>query len=210
MEKRRIAKVLGVLLSAVFIVSIATASFAADDFKKYGVRIRGLYIMPDEKIDSRLSALNLAVKDATAPELDFEYFVTKNFSVELDLALSKHDITADGTEVGHVWLLPPSLYVKYHPLPDFIVSPYVGFGMNVVMPFDERLNLGSGKVSDFKVDSTVGWAAKVGADIPIAKNVYLNVDAMYYNTETKMQVGGIKYDLDINPFIISTGIGVRF
>ena len=204
--ERRIAKVLGVLLSAVFIISLASASFAADDFKKFGVRIRGLYIMPDEKIDSRLSALNLAVKDATAPELDFEYFITKNFSAELDLALSKHDITAGGNEIGHVWLLPPSLYVKYHPLPDFIVSPYVGFGMNVVMPFDERLN----GVSDFKVDSTVGWAAKVGADIPIAKNVYLNLDAMYYNTETKMQVGGIKYDLDINPFIISTGIGVRF
>ena len=138
--ERRIAKVLGVLLSAVFIVSLASASFAADDFKKYGVRIRGLYIMPDEKIDSRLSGLNLAVKDATAPDSDFEYFVTKNFSAELVLALSKHDITAGGNEIGHVWLLPPSLFVKYHPLPDnCIVSPYVGFGMNVVMPFDERL-----------------------------------------------------------------------
>ena len=63
----------------------------------------------------------------------------------------------------------------------------------------------------FKVDSTVGWAAKVGADIPIAKNVYLNLDAMYYNTETKMTACRCtKLDLDINPFIIGTGIGVRF
>jgi outer membrane protein len=210
--ERRIAKVLGVLLSAVFIISLASASFAADDFKKYGVRIRGIYIMPDESAKSLEAALGtkVNVKDAVTPELDLEYFVTKNFSAELVLALSKHDITVGGSDSGHVWLLPPSLFVKYHPLPNFIVSPYVGFGMNVVMPFDEKLNPnGLGNIP-FKVDSSVGWAAKVGADIPIAKNVYLNLDAMYYNTETNMYVNGTKYNLDINPFILGTGIGVRF
>jgi outer membrane protein len=96
--------------------------------------------------------------------------------------------------------------VKYHPLPDNCsISPYVGFGMNVVMPFDEKLT-----GFNMKVDSSVGWAAKVGADIPIAKNVYLNLDAMYYNTETQMTLQGVgKFDVDINPFIIGTGIGVR-
>jgi outer membrane protein len=201
--ERRFAKVLGVLFSAVFIISLASASFAADDFKKFGVRIRGIYIMPDEKIHG-LSGVE--VKDAVTPALDFEYFVTKNFSAELVLALSKHDIAVDGNTVGSLWLLPPSLYVKYHPLPDAKISPYVGFGMNVVMPFDEKLT-----GANIKVDSTVGWAAKVGADIPLTKNVYLNVDAMYYNTETKLTVQGAgKFDLDINPFIIGTGIGVRF
>jgi outer membrane protein len=199
-----------VLLSALFVVSMVSVSFAADQgFKKFGVRVRGLYIMPDEKVDPVLESAvgaKIGVKDATAPELDLEYFATKNFSAELVLALSKHDITAGGNDVGHVWLLPPSLFVKYHPMPDCPISPYLGFGMNVVMPFDERLN----GVSDFKVDSSVGWAAKVGVDIPVASNVYLNIDGMYYNTETQMQALGSKFDLDINPFIISTGIGFRF
>ncbi len=197
------------LLSALFVVSMVSVTFAADNsFKKYGVRIRGIYIMPDESASALESALGVkvGVADAVTPELDLEYFITKNFSAELVLALSKHDIEINRNDEGHVWLLPPSLFVKYHPMPDAKISPYVGFGMNVVMPFDEKLN----GVNDFKVDSSVGWAAKVGVDIPIAQNVYLNVDGMYYNTETKLTALGAKWDLDINPFIIGTGIGVRF
>jgi outer membrane protein len=105
--ERRIAKVLGVLLTAVFVVSLASASFAADDFKKYGVRIRGIYIMPDEQVDNTLKNIvgaQINVRDAVTPELDFEYFATKNFSAELVLALSKHDIAIGGNTLGSLWL----------------------------------------------------------------------------------------------------------
>jgi len=210
------AKSFVVLLVVALLVSVASISFAADpactpqekSFERYGVRIRGIYIMPDEKVDSRLSALGVVVDDAVAPELDLEYFITRNFSGELVLALSKHDIMINngGTNAGSLWLLPPSLYVKYHPIPQYVVSPYVGFGMNVVMPFDEKLTIDP----SFKVHSSVGWAAKVGADIKITNHVYLNVDAMYYDCRPDMTVGGTKYKLDLNPFILGTGIGVRF
>lgn len=204
------------MLVVTLILSVASISFAADPacmpqektFKKYGVRIRGIYIMPDEKIDSRLSGLGLVVDDAVTPELDLEYFITKNFSTELVLALSKHDIMADngGVNIGSLWLLPPSLYVKYHPLPTAKISPYVGFGMNVVMPFDEKLT----GASTFKVNSSVGWAAKVGADVRITDSVYWNIDAMYYDCRPDMNIEGTTYKLDLNPFILGTGIGVRF
>jgi len=209
------AKSFVVLFVVTLLLSVAAVSFAADPacmpqektFKKYGVRIRGLYIMPDEKVDSRLSAARIVVDDAVTPELDLEYFITKNFSAELDLALSKHDIMADngGVNIGSVWLLPPSLYVKYHPVPQYKISPYVGFGMNVVMPFDEKLTGAS-----LKIESTIGWAAKVGADVKITDNVYWNVDAMYYDARPGMKIDGVKYKLNLNPFILGTGIGVRF
>lgn len=209
------AKSFAVFLVVALLLSVASISFAADPaclpqekpLQKYGVRIRGIYIMPDEKVDSRLSPLRLAVDDAVTPELDFEYFITKNFSTELVLALSKHDIMADngGVNVGSLWLLPPSLYVKYHPLPNAKISPYVGFGMNVVMPFDEKLD-----GANFKVNSTVGWAAKIGADVKITEHVYWNVDAMYYDCRPDMNIEGTTYKLDLNPFILGTGIGVRF
>lgn len=197
------------MLSALFLFSTVSVSFAADkDFNRYGVRIRGLYIIPNEHVDNALKPLGLVIDDAVAPELDLEYFFTKNISAELDLALSKHDIMADngGVNVGSVWLLPPSLYVKYHPMPDAKISPYVGVGMNVVMPFDEKLT----GVDDFKVESSVGWAAKIGADVAICKNTFLNVDAMYYDASTKLHALGSKFNLELKPFIISTGIGVRF
>jgi outer membrane protein len=205
-----------VLLVVALLVSVASISFAADpactpqekSFERYGVRIRGIYIMPDEKFDSRLSALGAVVDDAVTPELDLEYFITRNFSTELVLALSKHDIMINngGTNAGSLWLLPPSLYVKYHPIPQYKVSPYVGFGMNVVMPFDEKLTIDP----SFKVGTSVGWSAKIGADIKITDHVYLNVDAMYYDCRPDMTIGGTKYKLDLNPFILGTGIGVRF
>jgi outer membrane protein len=210
--KRRI---FGMLLSALFVFSMVSVSFAADssNFKKFGVRIRGLYIMPVEHVDNALKGAGIVVDDAVAPELDLEYFFTKYISTELVLALSKHDIMLDngGINAGSVWLLPPSLFVKYHPIPDNCkVDPYVGFGMNVVMPFDETLTLAGQRVP-FSIDTTVGWAAKVGADIPIYKNCYLNLDAMYYSTQTKMTIEGLgKFNLDLNPVILSTGFGVRF
>jgi outer membrane protein len=211
-ENRRIARILCVLLSAVFVVLVTSACFAADNgFDRYGIRVRGIYVIPDQKIDSRLSGLEIQLQDAVAPEIDLEYFITKNISAELVLALVKDDIMLSngGINAGSVWLLPPSLLVKYHPLPNAKVSPYVGFGMNVVMPFDERLTVGGSK-TPFKIDSTIGWAAQVGADIPITKHCFFNVDAKYYSTGMNMTIGGTKYNLDINPFILGTGIGVRF
>ena len=218
MKNMSSAKSFVVLFAVTLLLSVASTSFAADpacmpqekSFKKYGVRIRGLYIMPDEKTDGAVNgAVNgLTVDDAVTPELDLEYFVTKNFSVELDLALSKHDIMGNngGTNLGSVWLLPPSLYVKYHPIPDYKVSPYVGFGMNVVFPFDEKLSADP----NFRIHSSVGWAAKVGADVRITDSVYWNIDAMYYDCEPDMYVLGAEHKLELNPFILGTGIGVRF
>jgi len=210
-KKGIVAKWLGFILFTMFIVSTATVCSAADDdFARFGVRIRGLYVMPTEKIDN-LPGLGVTVENTAAPELDFEYFITRHFSAELVLALTKHDVMLDngGINAGSLWLLPPSLLVKYHPFPQWKISPYLGFGMNVVMPFDERLTIGGDRVP-FKVSSTVGWAAQIGTDIAIAKNVYLNVDVKYYDTGTTATIGGIKHDLDLDPFLFGTGIGVRF
>jgi len=89
------AKSYVVLLLVTLLLSVTSLCFAADPacspqekpFERYGLRLRGIYIMPDEKVDSRLSPLGITVDDAVAPELDFEYFITRNFSAELVLAL---------------------------------------------------------------------------------------------------------------------------
>jgi outer membrane protein len=213
------SRIFGVLLSALFVVSMVSVSFAADkDFNRYGVRIRGIYVLPNEHFDGAVQGLlgpagPAVIDDAVAPEIDLEYFFTKHISAELVLALVKNDIAFQNghTVVGSVWLLPPSLLVKYHFMPDSCkIDPYVGFGMNVVMPFDEHLAVDGG----VKIDTTVGWAAQIGADIPITNKCYFNVDAKYYSVESSMRLPGVtgstKFNLDINPVIIGTGFGVRF
>ena len=124
------------MLVVALILSFASISFAADPaclpqtktFKKYGVRIRGIYIMPDEKTDAAVNGLvnGLTVDDAVTPELDLEYFFTQNFSTELVLALSKHDIMFDNGGVNDrislaaspftLCKIPPDPYRKNQPL----------------------------------------------------------------------------------------------
>ncbi len=208
MKQTIFTKVLGITAAVAMLFATVSISAAAEQgFKRYGVKLGGIYIMPDEKFDSALSGLRPTVDDAATPALSLEYFFTKNVSSELVLALAKHDIMIDdgGVNAGSLWLLPPSLYIKYHPIPQYKVSPYVGFGMNVVMPFDEKIVLGT-----LDVGTSVGWAAKVGADIKITDSVFLNIDAMYYDSRPDMRINGTKFKLNINPFIIGTNIGLRF
>lgn len=202
---RRNAKIFGLLLSVALVLSLTSACFAADngsDFNRFGVRLRALYLIPHQRND-----LGVKVQDAVAPELDLEYFFTKNFSTELVLALTKHDIEAGGKTVASTWLLPPSLLFKVHPFPKAKISPYAGVGLNVVMPFDEKDSLGL----NLKVHTSVGVAAQVGADIPITKNVFFNIDGKYYSTITHVSSGHTNLGgLRVSPFIIGTGLGVRF
>jgi outer membrane protein len=215
MRKKGLVKVLGVLLASLLVVSAASVVFAQEEpLKRFGVKMSAMFVYPADSFDSKLDGLGLSVANAVAPKLELEYFFTKNFSTELVLAFTKNDVDSDGPVSGSLWLLPPSLFAKYHPIPSYWVSPYVGFGFNVVFPFSEKLYLNGSRV-DFDVDNSVGWAVKFGFDVPIVKtqcvNVVWNVDTMYYSTKTKMSVAGSdKLDLNINPWLISTGIGLRF
>ena len=159
-----------------------------------------------EDADNRLAGLDLEVTNDTTPELDLEYFFLPNLSSELILGVTKHDITSHGDVIGSTWLLPPTLTVKYHPFPTAAVSPYCGLGVNYVIPFKEKLN-GAG---DFSIDSSLGWAAQLGADLPLGNGWYANLDLKYLSVETKMKISGTKYDLDLNPVVAGVGVGYRF
>lgn len=221
--KRINVGVVSVLLIAFFMFFTASMVRADDgDFKHFGIKVGAMYVVPDESFESSFNNATrplvgkTTIENSLTPFLNLEYFFTRNISTELVLAVSKHDVMFENGNVnaGSLWLLPPSLFVKYHPIPQACVSPYVGVGMNVIMPFDEKMTI-LGHSVDFSVDTAVGWAVKFGFDVPIYKSksfdLYFNADGMYYGTSTEMNIGGVgKFDLDLNPWIVSTGIGVRF
>jgi outer membrane protein len=170
------------------------------------VRFRAVYVLPEERFDNKLSADNPKVSNDIIPELDLEYFFLKNFSAEAIAGVTRNDIKLNGQFAGSTWLLPPTVTVKYHPLAGELISPYVGFGVNVTFPFNSRLN----SDPNFSIDNSVGWAAQAGADIKIKDNIYLNIDYKYINADTKAKIAGVKYDLDLNPNLFGIGIGYRF
>ncbi|GFO68137.1 membrane protein [Geomonas limicola] len=197
---------IGKVFALVAVLIMAVASLASAEDYKFGVRVRGTFVLPAESFDSRLNALDLKVSEDIVPAIDFEYFFTKNISTELMAAVTRHDIKASGQFVGSTWLLPPTLTVKYHPLAGKLVSPYAGVGVNATFPFKSNFN----GVGDFSIDNTIGWVAQAGADIKIKDNLYFNVDYKYVNIDTKIRVAGTKYKLDVNPNLVSVGVGYRF
>jgi outer membrane protein len=169
-------------------------------------RARVININPD----ASSSALNLNASTETTLELDFTYFVTNNLGLELILATKKHDITSNSTPQGSVALLPPTLTLQYHFAPDSpTFRPYAGAGINYTKFYD--INLGGGTLT---VDnSSWGGALQIGADFPIDKKFFINVDLkkIWIDTDVKtVATGATAANFKINPLVLGVGVGMKF
>lgn len=209
-----IAVVLGALLTLT--AAFAGSACAADAPKDptFQIRMRGLYVIPDERVSNEHGLGGVNVMADFTPEFDIEYFFTKNLTAELIAGVTKHEIRLGGDSIGSVWLLPPTLTAKWHFLPDGAVDPYIGFGINYTYPFSEKLDksvadaLGA---KSFGISPSVGWAAQAGADIKIKDSLYFNVDFKYIDMDSQIKINGSKAaSLDINPYIVGVGLGYRF
>ena len=80
--------------------------------------------------------------NSASPQLDLTYFMVPNVSLNLIAASTRHDVSVRGSalgnlNLGHVWVLPPTLTLQYHPFPQSRISPYVGAGINVSFFYGE-------------------------------------------------------------------------
>lgn len=202
-------RILAIVLAAVMVVSAASVAAAAEDFNRWGVGLQMMFLNPDT--DEELGLVS--AEDTMTGGLTVEYFVTPNFSAELVAAIAHVDLQLANNTLsgGEVWLLPPSLYVKYHPMPQWKVSPYVGVGVDWVYAWDDKVNI-TGVDHDLSIDDSFGWAAKVGADIRITDNLFVNVDVMYLNNETDMDIDGALVDanVDLDLKVWSYNVGMRY
>lgn len=228
--------ILAVLIAAAFAPSVAMAE-AGD----WVVRARAVHIQPDE--DSKLgrmtnnafgggvpnSVLNqgaeLEVESNTIPEIDISYYVTKNIALELILAVgTRHDVNiikngAVGQlvpgkhDLGSVNLLPPTLTVQWHFMPDQMFDPYVGVGVNYTRFMDNSLDLAGNQI---RVDhNSFGPAVQAGFDINLKDGWLINADVkkVWIDTDVKMNLGTgyRKIDsLDIDPWVFGIGVGKKF
>lgn len=168
-------------------------------------RARVLHINPD----ASSSALNIDVNSKVTPELDFSYFVTNNLALELILATRKHEVTANGTPIGSVKHLPPTLLLQYHFMPEQRFRPYIGAGLNYTRFYDVDLLGGALTVNK----SSWGPAIQAGMDIGLDKRFFLNIDVkkIWMDTDVKsVATGATVANLKINPVIIGIGVGMKF
>lgn len=180
-------------------------------------RLRGIIVTPDESADIEAIGGDADISTAFVPELDITYFFDENWSVELILATAKHDVEAVGTAVGdidlgHVWLLPPTLTGQYHFTgSDFV--PYLGAGVNLTLFYgvDEGPT-----ADDVEYDTALGFALQGGFDFMLNDKWFLNLDVkkLFLNTTATVDAttaleATVDADVDINPWIFGFGVGVK-
>ncbi|NVJ69883.1 MAG: OmpW family protein [Alphaproteobacteria bacterium] len=208
----RISNFLKVLTCAAALQVGAGVAQADSDKGPWQVRLRLIDVAPDESSTVSIGG-QANVDSSVVPELDISYFWTDNWSTELILATSKHDVTATGTalgdlSLGHTWVLPPTLLMQYHFNPEGTFRPYMGAGVNYTFFYNGK----SGDVDSINYDNGFGFALQAGTDIAIDEDWFINLDVkkLWLNTDVSINGGAVTADVDLDPWVFGVGFGYRF
>lgn len=213
-------RIAGYVAAAVLALGAGTASAQdAPRGKRAGDMVVGLGaigVLPTNGGHVGVIGGSPTASNSASPQLDFSYFVTPNISLNLIAATTRHDVSVSrsalgNVQLGHVWALPPTLTVQYHPLPQARVSPYVGFGLNVTWFYGEGGRL-TAPVNRVRVDPSFGIAPNIGVDYEITPNWLVNFDAKWILMQPDVSVnsGFIRARADINPFVVGASVRYRF
>ncbi len=157
--------------------------------------------------------------DSATAQLDASYFFASNIALNLIAATTRHDVSARNTAIGdvglgHVWALPPTLTLQYHPLPRSRLSPYAGVGVNYTVFYAEggRRNA---PVTGVDVRNSWGMALNAGVDLEVAPRWALNFDVkkiFFLEPDVRVDtaIGRVNARADINPWVVGAGVRYRF
>ncbi len=195
-------------LTAALVPVVASAQSALTTEGPWLVRIRATSVLFDNGNDPALTLGKVEVEDRWIPEFDVSYFFTDNIAAELVLTWPQEmDVTLGGNGIGSVKALPPTLLVQYHFMPNATVRPYVGVGVNYTRFSSQSFTIAGLDTSS----SSWGPAVQAGFDFKIAPRWYLNADLKYVWMNTDVKLNGAKLTtVDLNPWLISVGVGYRF
>lgn len=217
------------LAAAVGLIS-GSAAFAGDNNGNFMVRVLGAGVITDDKLtslktgggaDLKALGFDAKVSDEFIPAATLSYFFTKNVAVELFCCFSKHDVTVSGPANGQIassWIFPPAVTLQYHFDGMGAFKPYVGVGAQYIHFFSSKTGnnvLGSSGV-DF--GDAFGPTLQAGFDLALGQGWYLNADVKKSWLDTKVTwnnstvAGGdnVLAKVDLDPWIISAGVGYRF
>lgn len=183
--------------------------------KNMMVRMRAINVMPQEKGTPSVVGGEVKLNNESVPELDISYFFNENFALELILATATHEAMAYKTslnnlDLGDVSILPPTLLAQYHQQFGKF-KPYLGAGINYTIFYGED----SGVAKKVTYEDAFGYAFQVGADYEIQDNVYLNFDVkkLFLSTDVNVETysnGSVSAKVDVDPYIVGLGVGLRF
>jgi outer membrane protein len=154
------------------------------------------------------SPIDVEVDDGYGLYINGTYMIRDNIGLELLAATPfTHDITLNGTKIAETKQLPPTFSVQYHFSPKQSFRPYVGAGINYTTFFSEEA---TAVITRISLDDSWGLAAQAGFDMDINQNWFFNADLRYIDISTTADTDAGLIDVDINPWVLSLGVGTRF
>jgi outer membrane protein len=174
------------------------------------VRVRAVDL---QSANTDSTGLDLSINNKIIPEIDFSYFITPQWALELVLTYpQKQTVRAGGTEIGSLKHLPPTLTAQYHFTGLGAFQPYLGAGVNYtrfsnvtfVPAVQTALHPSLSK-------NSFGLALQVGFDYEFMKNTTLNLDVKKVQIRTDVSSAGTKVGtFKVDPWLIGVGLGRRF
>ena len=115
----------------------------------------------------------------------------------------------NGLDLGDFWVFPPVVTLQYHFDSMGGFKPYVGAGVEYMAFFGEGR---SGLGTDIHLDNAWGLALQAGFDLEVGQGWYLNADVkkVWLDTDANWGTSGVTAKVDVDPWIVSVGLGYRF
>ncbi|MFT4253915.1 MAG: OmpW family outer membrane protein [Caulobacter sp.] len=207
----------GLALGAVATGACAQEAFTPAEKGTWQVNLRATGVLPDAGDPIVTSAgaatgLKADVKDDVKPTLGISYFLTDKLAIEVIAGTTQHTIKAVGPEtdvvVHKTWVLPPVVSAQYHFAPKARFNPYVGAGLNYMLFYSGKDRNGF----TVDLDDGFGYALQAGADIAVKGPYVVNLDVkkVWFETDAKINGGAMKSKVNLDPTVVSIGVGRRF
>jgi outer membrane protein len=212
-----------VLAAAIVSVGFAVEAKASDisvlPADSWFLHVGASGIMFDSKLQSSTGLLpgaDAVVNNAITPSVEVGYYLNKNISLSLSSGLpltTNIDAIAPafiaGMNVTQVTMSSVVLGAQYHLYTGSALRPYAGAGIayNFVTSQTPNPLILPGGV----LDNSFGAVLQIGADLDLTDHVGVFVDAKkMFSTSHFSGAGGVEGQLQLNPFVVSTGLSLRF
>ena len=186
------------------------------------VRARVVGVLPDTSGHDTTLHGAIGADDSYIPEVDAAYFLTDYLAAEIIAGTTEHNIKDTGNilgtnlNLGHVWLLPPTVTAQFHPLAHSVVDPYFGAGVNYTVFYGAggAQNI-LGATTKVTYKNSFGEALQFGVNYQVNGPWFANIDVkkLFLPTTAVVKLNGVeatRAKVNIDPWLVGIGIGYRF
>lgn len=219
------------------LVGASAASAQGTYDGNFMIRLQGTVVVTQDELkslrsvsgapvgDLKAAGFDAEVSDTVLPTATLTYFLNKNLALELFCCFSKHHVDLKppaafsglSGNVAESWIFPPALTLQYHFDRAGPIKPYVGVGAQWIHFFDEKTASNTLQATSVNFSDAFGVTLQAGVDVAIGNGWYLNADIKKSFLDTTVTWhnsavtgGDIKAKADLDPLIISAGLGYRF